>query len=90
MSTSPVVTRPPELYHHARYNAYECLGCREVIEQPRWATLPVDGKMARVRLDSPEMVLIWKELHELDHEKCGAFGDASKAKDQREHRRVRK
>lgn len=82
-------TTPPALYYYPQWKAYECLGCGQVIEIPRMATLMVDGKMQRVTvLNNPENLLVWKELHEIDHEKCGAFKDESKAKDAREHRRV--
>jgi hypothetical protein len=82
---------PPELYYYHQHKCYECLGCHELIEVPRYATLMVDGKMQRVAvMNNAENLLIWRELHELDHEKCGAFGDAAKAKDAREHRSVKR
>lgn len=83
-----LATTPPPLYYYPQWKAYECLACRQVIEIPRYATLMVDGKMQRVKvLDNPEHLLIWRELHEIDHERCGSFKDEAKAKDAREHRR---
>ncbi|MGA2890330.1 MAG: hypothetical protein ABSE51_19980 [Terracidiphilus sp.] len=84
-STADLSVASP-LYFHARYGAYECMGCYELIEIPYKATL-VDGK-ERVRIkDNPENLVIWQEMMELDHQPCMAFSDVKMAQDAREHRK---
>jgi hypothetical protein len=80
----------PALYHHARYGCYECLGCTEIIEIPRWGWLVVNGHRCRVPVQgNPENLLLWLEMQQLDHEKCQMFNDVQKAKDAREFRKER-
>lgn len=79
--------RPPSLYLWDRYDAYECMGCHEMIETPRFAVIKGGRERVPIRTN-PENRLIWLELMELDHAKCGAFQfDAAKAKAAREYRR---
>lgn len=76
------------LYHHPDLNAFECLGCGEFIEVPRLAIIG-DGHKRRVAriAGQPENLLLWLEMHELDHAKCHLFGDAEKALQARAHRK---
>ena len=80
----------PELYHDERWGFYECLGCQEQIEVPRWAWLKVSGEKAYVRIaGQPENLMLWLEMHTLDHALCHLFKDAEKAREAREFRKER-
>ena len=74
------------LYHHERYGAYECMGCREMIEIPSFAVVKQGHPPVRIKMD-PLNLLLWRELQELDHAKCSQFKDERMAKQAREHRR---
>jgi len=75
----------PRLHHHPQFNCYECHGCQELIEIPRWATLRVKGRLRRVRLwGQPDNTVLWLEMQELDHAVCAQFQDMAKAADARE------
>lgn len=87
MSTQPVPppAKPPALYRHERLDAYECLGCGEMLEVPAFAVLK--GGAARVRVkNDPENQLMWVQLMELDHEPCGSFKDVVQAESHRKFR----
>lgn len=73
------------LYHHERLNAYECLGCHEMLEVPATAVLRNGQRPERVR-DNPENLLRWVELHAKDHKDCAKFKDADKAEQHRAYR----
>ena len=91
MATETVVKRPAEspLYFHERLGAYECLGCGEFLEVPKFAVLKVDNKIQRVPIRGDALNLIlWREMNEIDHEKCAEFQDEAKALDYRQHRKV--
>lgn len=76
------------LYHHSEFDAYECMGCGEMLEVPSHATLKVDGVMRKVRVrGQPENMVLWREMHDLDHRDCAKFKDAEKATAHREFRR---
>lgn len=83
-STAETAEQSP-LYHHARYDAYECLGCQEMIEIPRRAVLEA-GRQAEAVKGNPENMLRWVELMELDHKPCTQFSDSRMAEQAREHR----
>lgn len=77
----------PRLYCHEGIGAYECLGCSELIEVPKFGWLNIGGVRQHVRIvGQPENLMLWVELHELDHAKCHEFKDADKALQAREHR----
>lgn len=81
MQTSP-------LYHHATMDTFECMGCHEMIEVPRVARLGNGHERRAVRIaGQPENLLIWLEMHELDHAQCHLYEDADKARQAREYRK---
>lgn len=89
MATVAVASKPAEspLYFHPRYDAYECLGCGEMLEVPKFARLKIDNKIQRVAIKGdPLNLLLWREMQEIDHGECAQFQDVEKAKDHREHR----
>ena len=76
------------LYHHRELGAFECLGCRELIEIVSFAWLKIGGLKQRVRVKgNPENMQLFRELHEMDHKQCHLFKDADKAKAAREFRK---
>ena len=79
-----VVDHTSPLYYHDRLGAFECLGCGEMIEIPHCAVLTKGSRREPVR-NSPENMLIWTELIEMDHAPCLAFSDAAMAAQAREH-----
>jgi hypothetical protein len=77
----------PVLYYHDRWSAYECLGCGEMLEVPSLAFLKIEGKVQRVPVrNNPENLMLWRELHEIDHGQCRDFKDEKKAVQHREYR----
>lgn len=89
MEKAPVVRAAPSpLYHHAELNAFECIGCREMIEVPRLAVVGTGHKRRVERIaGQPENLLLWLEVHELDHSKCHLYGDAESARNARQFRK---
>jgi hypothetical protein len=82
--------RRPALYHWEDMDAYQCMGCLELIEVPKYAVLKVSGVLDRVPVkNQPENRMLWLELYELDHAKCHEFKDVEKAQLAREHRSER-
>lgn len=75
-----------ELYRHDALNAYECLGCGEMIAIPRFAILQAGRRAEPVR-DNPENLQLWIEMHTLDHAECAQYKDQKKARQHREFRR---
>ena len=80
----PAVDHSNPLYFHDRLGAYECLGCGEWIEIPVCAVLSKGSRREPVR-NSPENLMIWTELIEMDHAPCMAFKGAELAAQAREH-----
>lgn len=76
----------PVLYHHAREDVYECMGCGSLIEVPRQGVLQ-RGQAAVPIANNPENRMMWLELHTLDHEKCEKYKDFEKAEQARTLRR---
>ncbi len=79
-------SEPSPLYLHERYDAYECLGCGEMIEIPRYAVIKAGLQPVEIK-GNPENLLCWRELVEIDHAPCIHFTDATMAQQAREHRR---
>jgi len=77
-----------ELYHHPQADVYECLGCGQYLETPRWAVLK-NGQPAVVIKNNQENRLVWLELMEMDHAACGLFKDARMAEEARRFRTPR-
>ena len=76
----------PVLYHHERWDAYECMGCHDLMETPRTAVLKNGQERVPVKAN-PENRMLWLELMTANHEKCMAYsGDAEK---QEQHKIVR-
>ena len=79
------MAEPSPLYLHRRYDAYECLGCGEMIEIPGMAVLKAGQLPQRVN-GNPENLLCWREMMELDHAPCVRFTDAAMAEQARMYR----
>lgn len=71
------------LYHHERYDCYECMGCAEVLEIPNKAVLK-NGQAPEFIRRNPENRLLWLELMEQGHSRCHLFQDMELAKQDRE------
>ena len=80
----PAVELVSPLYHHEQLGAYQCLGCGEFIEIPGYAVLTKGTRREPIR-NSPENLMIWIELIEMDHAPCVAFKGAEMAAQAREH-----
>lgn len=74
------------MYHHAGFGCLECMGCRELIEVPHEAVLK-NGQPPVPIKSNPENLMLWRELMELDHEKCSSFKDARMAQQARQYRK---
>ena len=91
LAVIPQPERIPKLYYHRQLEALQCLHCEEYIEIPNRAILTVDGIMQLVKVrEDPENLVLFRELHTLDHERCHTFKDLARAKDYREHRKAEK
>jgi DNA-directed RNA polymerase subunit RPC12/RpoP len=55
----------------ARWSAYWCLGCGELIRIPKWDILTTGLAPVRSK-DHPENQLLWREQREMDHAHCSA------------------
>lgn len=89
-SARALIAGRPDLYYHVRSNYFECLSCHEEIEVPRMAHLKIGGEKAFVRIaGQPENLLLWLEMHTLDHALCHLYKDAEQAKAAREFRKER-
>lgn len=83
-ATSPIsFAMKSPFYHHEAMDAYECLGCGDMLEVPRTAVLRMGQRPEAVRAN-PENRQIWLEMHELVHGKCHKFSDLEKARQYRE------
>lgn len=63
---------------HPRLNAFECLGCEEMLPQ------------RRLTWNSPERLAEAREMLVLDHTECWQFGDSRMAAQARKYRKNRK
>ena len=50
MATAVQENEIPDLYHHQRLGAYECIYCTELIEIPKKGWLMVNGSKALVEI----------------------------------------
>lgn len=77
---------PSPLYWHRDVDAYECLGCGELLEVPQFAVMK--GGHAREQVKHhPENRMLWIELQTLDHALCHQFKDQQMAENARRFRR---
>ena len=74
-------------YYLRQWDAYECLGCGQMLEVPQFAIMR-GGHSAEPVKRNPENRLIWLELMELDHAKCSSFADVAMALDARKFRKT--
>lgn len=72
------------LYHHERFDYYECLGCHEEIEVPYLAVLK-QGKPKEPIKSNPENRMAWLELRSIEHASCGLYKDEEKSRQHREY-----